>query len=306
MQRNILYIALCIILSVVLAGCPSLKPAGAFRFIVLGDGRATDGGINEEIMAEMRDAIIAEDVDLILFTGDLVTYGEVEALERWVEAFKEPLEDAGIDVYPCRGNHDKDIDAWNTVFSGEHALPGNGPEGEVNLTYSFVQRNTLFISLDTWMPDRRLRVNQEWLDEQLENNTRRRVFVFGHHPAFAVYHDSALSRHEEERDAFWDSLGGGGVSAYFCGHDHFYNLTRIPDSSGNIIHQCISGAAGAPLHDWSGEFPDDRVEGIDHFKNFGYVVVEVGTLKVKLTAKERTAQNTYEATGDTYEFSLPQ
>ena len=48
------------------------------------------------------------------------------------------------------------------------------------------------------------------------------------------------------------------------------------------------------------------VEGIDHFKNYGYVIVEPGTSKVKLTAKERTAENTYEATGETFEISLPQ
>ena len=54
----------------------------------------------------------------------------------------QPVYDAGIGVYPCRGNHDAigvkpsvdptgalSKEGWNNVFTGPYALPGNGDGG---------------------------------------------------------------------------------------------------------------------------------------------------------------------------------
>ena len=75
----------------------------------------------------------------------------------------QPVYDAGIGVYPCRGNHDAfgvkpAVDptgalskaGWDNVFTGPYALPGNGPSGEENITFSFTRENVFVLGLDNY------------------------------------------------------------------------------------------------------------------------------------------------------------
>jgi predicted phosphodiesterase len=273
------------------------------RFVAVGDSRGSDNGINGTILQELAAAIIAEDPALVVFTGDLVSGGTQTELQHWVEVFMDPLAAAGIPVYPIRGNHDSSVPAWNTVFSGAHALPGNGPPGEENLTYSFVHNNALFIGLDQVVLSQR--VNQTWLDEELRKSTVPHVFVFGHYPAYAVYHASCLAEYPSARDAFWNSLADAGARVYFTGHDHFFNHASIPPDNGEPIQQYIVGSAGAPLYDWSGSYPDPLVQAVTHFKNYGYLVVDIDGLDVTLTFKQRTGTNLYAATSDVFHYVAP-
>lgn len=276
----------------------------AFRFFVTGDTRGSDNGVNAEILAEMANAAIAEGAEVAVVTGDLVTNGYQTQLETWVSTFMAPLQGAGIMVLPCRGNHDGDINAWRTVFSGSYELPGNGPAGEEKLTYSVAYKNALFISTEqylTILPE----INQPWLDDQLAANTLPHIFVFGHTPAFSVYHTDCLAVLRAKREAFWNSLGLAGGSAYFCGHDHFYDHARVEDANGNWLHQYVCGAGGAPLYNWDGTYGEERVEGVSHFKNYGYLVVDIDNYLVTMTLKERTAPGVYTPTGDVYSYISP-
>lgn len=276
----------------------------AYKFVVIGDSRGTDNGVNATILGEMRDAAIAEDPDLVLVTGDLVTNGSVAQLTVWAETFMDPVLAQGIGVYACRGNHDLDINAWNTVFSGPRAFPQNGPADELNLTYSFVHKNALFISMDSFMPDNLLRVDQAWLNEQLAAKTTPHVFVFSHYPAYPVAHTDCMASFPSNRDAFWDSLGAAGAKVYFTGHDHLFDHLRMMDGAGNWIHQYIVGTAGAPGHDWSGIYLDPRVEGISHVENNGYSVVEVAGDNLTIYFKQRMTPGVYAQAGDVGTFAV--
>src|SRR5665213_4232503 len=128
--------------------------ADHFQFVVAGDGRANPGahrpedidGVNTLITAEMAKAVLDEHAKFLLWTGDLVygANGDAAKLEamlmRW-RGIMQPLYDAKIPVLPCRGNHEfgnrHANEVWNKVFSGEYALPQNGPLDERNLTFYF-------------------------------------------------------------------------------------------------------------------------------------------------------------------------
>jgi hypothetical protein len=105
--------------------------------------------------------IVSQGVDLVVFPGDLVNgYNSQEALESQLLTWRDtmqPIYDAGIGVYPVRGNHDlgspPGTTAWNNVFSGDYALPQNGPDGELNLTYSVAHENALFLGLDEYVTE---------------------------------------------------------------------------------------------------------------------------------------------------------
>ncbi len=270
------------------------------RFVVVGDSRGADNGINSAILQELVTAILAEDVELVIFPGDLTNDGTLTQLNYWVQTFMEPLEAQGIAVYPCRGNHDVGGGAWNTVFSGAKALPADGPVGETNLTYSVTHNDVLFLLLDAYSAPS-IQVNLPWLNAKLAANVQPHVFLISHVPAFPVQHVEVLGGTTQNRDALWDAFGAANGRVYFTGHDHFYDHAVVPDSAGNPLHQVVAGTGGAPLYSWTGPYTDPRMQAVAHYTNYGYLLGEINGATVQLTFKERSAANVYTAR-DTFEY----
>jgi 3',5'-cyclic AMP phosphodiesterase CpdA len=281
-KRPLLPVALLVLYS----GAAALADT-SFRFAALGDTRGTNSTtnpVNDVIVTEIRDELLTENVDLVLVGGDLANSGTQPELEHWATLFMDPLLQAGIAVYPTRGNHDGNFTAWSTVFSGARALPANGPGG-TEATYFVNHKTALFVALDR-LPSM-LAVNQAWLDPVFAANTQPHVFVMNHYPAYAVYHADCLDDNLAERDAFWDSMGAAGCRVYFCGHDHLYNHARAQDSAGNWIHQYLVGAGGAPFYTWGGTYADPSVQPVLNLREYGYCVVDVDGAQVTLSYKKR-------------------
>jgi len=278
----------------------------SFRFVELGDtrGNSSSAPVNDTVLSEMRDQILAEGVDLVLVGGDLVYSGAQSQLEHWATLFMDPLLQAGIAVYPTRGNHDSDINAWKAVFTGARALPANGPGGS-EVTYYVNHKSALFVAMDRMTS--KLAVNQAWLDPVLAANTQPHVFVMNHYPAYSVVHADCLDDNPADRDAFWNSMGAAGCRVYFCGHDHLYNHSRVQDAQGNWIHQYLVGAGGAPFYTWNGTYADPKVVGIANYSVYSYCVVDVQGAQVTLTLKQRQAASPYTpyVAADTYTYISP-
>lgn len=279
----------------------------SWKFAVVGDTHVT---YNNDTIGEMIPYFIEDNIDLILLCGDIVQGGrrisavELEAeLMMWQDIF-QPLYDAGIKVYPVRGNHEDDardnLAVWNQFFSEDKALPQNGPSGEVNLTYSFNHKNSLFIGLDNYVNIHR--VNQLWLSQQFDKNSQPLIFVYGHEPAFKVFHSDCLDDYQDARNTFWESLSNAGVKTYFCGHDHFLDVTEIDDGDNdaeNNVYQYLVGTGGAwlmPKYWHNGENSHYTINPLYHEKKHGYALVEIGSdnksgLNVTITWKERFVED---------------
>jgi hypothetical protein len=292
---------------------PPAQSGSVVRFVVAGDTRGDDNGVNATILSEIAQATIGEGAKFILMPGDQVTGSPTAStFQSQLTTFRDtvqPLYDAGIGVYPVRGNHDgTDKTVWDAVFSGAYALPGNGPSGETNVTYSFAYDNILVIALDEYTQIGR--VNQAWLNAQLAAATQPHIFVFGHLPAFSVYHSDTLASYPAERNAFWNSLAAAGVRIYFAGHDHLFNHARLDDGGGNpdnYVHQFVVGTGGAPLYTWNGTYGGNNgpwtPQRVDYESNYGYTLVEVDGLKVTVTWKHQVSPGVYQATGDVFSYS---
>ena len=292
---------------------PPPQGGSIVRFVVAGDSRGSDNGVNATTLSEIVQATIKEGAKFILMPGDQVTGSSTAStFQSQLTAFRntvQPLYDAGIGVYPVRGNHDgTNKTVWDAVFSGDYALPGNGPSGEKNVTYSFTYGDILVITLDEYTSSGR--VNQAWLDTQLAANTRSHIFVFGHLPAFSVYHSDTLASHSNDRNAFWNSLAAAGVRIYFAGHDHFFNHARLDDGDtnpDNDVHQFVLGTAGAPPYTWNGTYEGDTgswtPRRVYYESNYGYALVEVNGLKVTVTWKHRVSPGVYQAGGDVFSYT---
>jgi len=288
-----------LLLSFFLSGCAQPR----WEFIVTGDSRDDHKPINTAILSELACEIVKYQPEFVLVSGDLVNgYTNQAEMESQFNAWRntmQPVYEAGIGVYVVRGNHDigkpAGVSAWNKVFGD---MPDTGPEAEKNLTYSFVHKNALVIGVDEYI--NKSKVNQVWLDGQFSVNTRPHIFVFGHEPAFKVQHADCLDNYPSNRDAFWGSIENAGGRTYFCGHDHFYDHARV-DNDGqadNDVHQYVVGTAGAPLRNWlplyDGDNSNYTVENINHAEQYGYVLVRIDGLDVRLTWMERIGPGKYQ------------
>jgi hypothetical protein len=264
-----------------------------WRFTVASDSHVTNSESSGVMLGKIAQSILKDNVDLTLWGGDIVDAsvwtndGFASQLRAWRNVLA-PIYDAGIGVYPVRGNHGSFFTpGWQSVFSD---LPDNGPEDEKYATYSFSHNGAFFVGLDQW-GSHPYRVNQTWLDAQFAANTSPLVFVFGHTPAYSVYHGDCLDDYPAQRDAFIDSIAAEGGRTYFCGHDHSYNHAEI-DSDGNPdndIHQIVVGSAGTKIYPWYGTYngnnSGDTVSRIYSESNQGYVLVDVNGLDVTMTWK---------------------
>ncbi len=270
---------------------------GGSTFMVVCDARGNDNGINEAIVLEMVDEALTQGADFFVASGDMVngTPDEVtfeSQLTSWVDAMS-PLYNAGIGVFPVRGNHeDHSVDAWNNVFSGQYQNPLNGPPGEENLTYAVEYPGVLLLSMDEYV--NRARVNVGWMAEQLAASDATHIFVQGHEPAFKAFHSDCLDDNPSSRDAMWSAMAAAGGGTYFAGHDHFFNMARVDDGDGdpdNDMFQAIVGTGGAPFYYWSGNYDGDNGAwaplNLYHSGEYGYLMVSVAGNQASYTYWER-------------------
>jgi predicted phosphodiesterase len=263
--------------------------AMAWKFVVMGDTRGSNNGVNTTAVSSLANAIVAEGAKFTLVVGDLVDSGNLSYFNTW-KSTMSPVYNAGIGVYPIRGNHDVESSgAWATAFG--NGLPQNGPAGELGKTYSFNYNNAFIVGLDEYTTSHQ--VNQPWLNGQFAANNQPHVFVFGHEPAFKFNHTDCLDDYQTNRNTFWNSIAAEGGRSYFCGHDHLYAHARIDDGDGNPnddLQQFITGNGGAPWHT-SGTYdgansPFSPVPVFsDLNQRYGYAVVEINGLDATITYK---------------------
>jgi hypothetical protein len=158
----------------------------------------------------------------------------------------------GYPWFPIPGNHDFGASERNFFktyqypFNGE-GQPENvrwGPESCPRTTYSFDYRNAHFALLNVycnaeapWGIDGSISDTlYDWLAEDLAENHKEHIFVFGHEPAFpqadvetgqARHMTDSLNQYPEARDRFWALLQEHNAVAYIHGHTHNYSAVQI-------------------------------------------------------------------------------
>ncbi len=284
MRNN--FIKTLILVSLIVGNLQHLIAQTNWRFVVVGD---THVGASDTI-AEMIPYMLSDSLDFVVVSGDLAEGGLgtpgaqlLSELEHWKTIFT-PIYNAGIPIYGIRGNHEDDannnINIWNNAFSGSYAFPQNGPSGETNLTYSVTHKNAKLILLDVYKNIHE--INQTWLDQELNTNTSRHLFVFGHEAAFKVFHADCLDDSVSARNTFWNSLKSAGARVYFCGHDHFLDAALVDDGDGNTqndIYQYLVGTGGGWLmsqySNYNGDNGPFSPNRVFHEMEYGYSIVEI-------------------------------
>ena len=258
-------------------------PTNHLDFLVYGDTRNGEAG-HRALVQRMSD----ESAQLVLHTGDLVDIGGNPAdWERFVVS-DTPL--LARSFFAVAGNHEYVDDpaltqlrrvlrppSPATVLAEHTGLPVGDSGGP--LYYSFRRANALFIALDSNRsrdPKQAAWLSGTLRDADLDPGVRH-VFVFFHHPPFAV--GDMCGRAVD--DGLWlAELVHHRVRAVFTGHSHSYqHLER------RGVRYFVTGGGGAPLDQDLGDCAAwDRESLITYRADYHYLRVRVRGDDVRVEA----------------------
>lgn len=207
-----------------------------FTFAVGGDNQ---NKIQQECWARITEGIYAERPDLVLNTGDIVTWGHVQ--DDWFTKFLQPAAQLMhyVPMYVSIGNHEEDAPWFYDYLS--YPEPEN--------YYSFDYGNAHFTALDSnqWVDLSPGSEVFKWLEKDLAQSNATWKFVFFHHPPYCAGASSLESR---QLVPLFEKYG---VDIVWNGHIHKYERTW-PIKNGEVdpegVIYIVTGGAGAELRDY--------------------------------------------------------
>ena len=239
---------------------------------------------------KLVDRMLAEPLDLVAVTGDMVLHGSDEADWQRFFAITQPLLGA-LPYYPAVGNHDlgwEGADATrdaNEIF----ALPA-GPRDRPPHTYwySYDIADIHLVFLDSNAYEQR--AQEVWLDADLAAARARGVRAI-----LAFTHDGPYSRgyHRGNLDArtrYVPILARHRVDLLFSGHDHMYQR-----GTQDGLDYVVTGGGGASLYAPSCGVPGksacrvaDGMRAL--FREHHYLVVTISASTLEVCARKPDGQ----------------
>lgn len=211
------------------------SPDGRFSFVYLGD---VQNGILGDASRVVRNAFRDRpNADLVVQVGDLVN--DAHSDQQWgelYEAFSYGLGTQQLLTTP--GNHEYD-GVLSSQFKSMYTYPKNGPQGEgevydklAGTVYYTDHEGVRFISLNSNISDAEgLRVQGEWLDKVLTENTQRWAVVYFHHPVYSL--DEGRNN-LGIRQEWGPIIEKHNVDLVLNGHDHAYGRGNLVANEKNL------------------------------------------------------------------------
>lgn len=209
--------------------------------IVASVGDSRDG---YAIWALLVQQLLARTPDLVLFSGDAVTLGQLQA--EWEEFFTvaEPLF-ATVPVVSVHGNHE--VNAVN--FYSQFAMPGD----EENFSFDYGHAHVVIANDSPAQQADLAGATRSFLQADLARHAGARWKIVNHHrPIYSAStrHGSDLALRAEWQPVF----DAHHVDLVLNGHEHNYERTRpmrgdtVQASPADGTIYVVSGGAGAELY----------------------------------------------------------
>jgi len=180
-------------------------------FAIISDTHIRAG--NNTVYPAFLHKMEGQKINLIIHTGDAIgTPGSASQWTRFLE-----LTGSGKTLHLAPGNHDIRGEASLAVYLRFFPKP----------YYSFSDGDTLFVLLNTELPEEEGRITGEqlaWLKTELEKPFRYK-FVFLHEPLYPLLPEHGLDKYKEARDNLHRLFVTKGVLLVVSGHDHIYGRT---------------------------------------------------------------------------------
>ncbi|MCX8110466.1 MAG: metallophosphoesterase [Syntrophorhabdaceae bacterium] len=214
-----------IFISILLFLLPFLTRAEINSFCIVSD---THVGAEDSVYVDFIRVIEEKDIKTIIHVGDAIHIpGNIRQWKRFLEI-------TGSDkiLHLAPGNHDiKDKRSLAIYLRFFH-----------DLYYSFSDDDTLFILLNTELPEEQGMIAGEqllWLKRELERPFKYK-FVFLHRPLFPIFSGHGLDKFKKARDELHRLFVKKGVSLVVSGHDHLYNRS----TKDGVVYIIAAGGGG--------------------------------------------------------------
>lgn len=247
----------------------------AFAFGIVPDTQGGTKGVPTHQVEAVTARLLAHAPDLVIHVGD-VTDGtlagdaKLDQINLLNSLHTTPLANAGIPLYPVRGNHDALVhtltsggqSVWQAgfphLFTGPWAVidPENVPGGSTASpnpeNYSFVintGQNTFLIGLDMWNGG----IDSNYSDWVASNLAAIRtthpdahIFCYSHSGLFAVAGHPAMTQYIPSGPAAFIAAGRQyRIDGWISGHNHIYDRSMAVDVSNNHLPMFFNMTAGS-------------------------------------------------------------
>ena len=280
---------------------PLGHPQTAFRFVVMGDSRGSDNGINSEIVKKIMERIklLSPQPDFAIIPGDIVSGSDsYEGVKSQLEYFKKTVTAyyPAEFFYTCIGNHETSGDGVKAIgevfseFKVSEFLKGYG-----RTAYYFDRGNARLFMFDTDYPGELHEVSDKQLDWVRANLNDSGVNLFFlHEPPFPTGANVgySLDKNPFQRAKLWELVDSSNDPMVFCCHEHNYTRRHINADFnttidgvgfkyGKTVYQVTTGGFGAPLYN---EFTNKKDVDVPPVVEYNFVVVDVDGSKLSVKA----------------------
>ncbi len=275
--------------------------AGAqWRFGIMADTQSGGAagvslnGVSVRLMGPVVDRMVnVHQVDMMMHVGDLTDKGGSTEFDQWLTT-AAPLYDAGIDVFPIRGNHDDgseeetqiadplygdvDIaltDIWDSKFP--YLDPGSSEYNPIvqrgpGASYIFDYNNVRFVAIDLYGAAPSALMN--WI-LSIEIGDNDHMFVFAHEPLFGRAREGVLDA-TAYRMILIEGMAANGAEAYFSGHDHQYSRSAAIKDENFLLQHLITGSNAEKYYRFEYEINTGDEVGFKQINDqVGYTIVTV-------------------------------
>jgi predicted MPP superfamily phosphohydrolase len=203
-----------------------------YKFLKISDTQQSTTGDNsgpEATIALVKTAIQENDIDFILFGGDMVEWGaEQNDYDTYFWPHWTDINNSGIPIYYAIGNHDyKGYTVAHDEVNAETWLANvNNPGNEFYFSFNSEQNDTHFIILNSeyYFEDvntTRQQAQINWLISDLQENTIERTVVMIHRGFYGAH-----PGHQADKppivNAFEDIFVEYGIDVVLAAHDHCF------------------------------------------------------------------------------------
>lgn len=226
------------------------------RFIVFGDSKGKDNGINSKVLTKilMQSKKLDPEPEFIVICGDSVAGSSDEVvLSHQLNNFKALIQryNPNKPIIPVVGNHDVNRyqidDRYEKVFARTYSnLNLDGfLEGYNKTVYYIDFDETRLIVLNAFHYNAIHKIDEyqlSWFKETASTDKKNKI-VFVHSPAFpsGAHLGHCLDLHPESRNAFWEIVEKCKVDIVFSGHEHNYSRKLVSPISNTEENKCIQG-----------------------------------------------------------------
>lgn len=267
----------------------------AVRFVVFGDTKGKDNGINkrvlEKIMLQIKN--LNPKPDFIVTLGDTIAgSSDLEIHKNQMKGFKKFIDPfmPRVMMLPVIGNHEVNNEPTDDTYEKlineiyinfkQHGRL----ENYNNTAYFMDLEYCRFIVVNCYHHGEIKKISNkqlEWFEKVSEIDKKFKI-MFIHCPLFptGAHLGTCLDEFQEQRDKLWSVIEKNRIDMIFAGHEHNYSR-RILRGTCNDVHQIVTGGGGEKL---KGSFKCKNGVIVPPRAAYHFVVVDMDADSIMLKA----------------------